>query len=1157
MRQDKHTLALISLLFLYLPSIASSESHRVPLQFPTIQSAINAAKMGDTVLVDEGLYYENIRINKNIVVASWFIADGDRSHIERTVINGSKAKDLSLGSTVTIREGTDSTCAVLGFTITGGSGTYIFAQDDVIGEHWIGGGGVILKDAGGRIAYNIICENVIDPPDSGYFSFGGGIAAEYTSIKKRLPPSVIIEQNIVHNNKCRGVYAEAAGMWVGQPGIVRHNVVMFNYLRSERRNPGGGIYVAMMDEYDIRVEANYVTHNRAGIGGGILVTSAFIRRGRAIFTNNIIAENEALEVGGAANIAEEAYAIFVNNTIVHNKGLASGGGINVTYGAHATLVNNILWNNAADQVSIWGNLQAYNNLSEGGLPGKGNISVDPRFLPGDSLFRLSPESPCIGTGAPTLRILAKEFSMPQKDFLDSLRSLPQGSMPDIGALESPWSHTASSDRILEDQSASVQSHVKLTMFLRQITPTERTSVSREIISAGKIATTIVVNDTAMTSIHTEVPPLSFTLPPGQNLLEVEIVARARDSSEGLNVYYHLKGADPQVRILRRKSSYLYYSYSDLKPGNYQLIIQPQDESMIIGYTNRFSINIAILPYWYQRWWAYVLFAITVLGISSGLYRMRLKRVLLEQRLTNEHLQSEKLNELSQLKSRFLANVSHELRTPLSLITGPVERLLENESNEQEKEQLGLIHRNAQRLMRLIELLLQYSRLESGTIKLRVAHEDILPILRRITGYFSSPASKKHIDLRFTTGQERLTGWIDTEKVEHILQNCISNAIKFTSEGGTIEVCAGMERDHLVLTVTDTGEGIAPEHLPHVFDRFYRVDTTHKTEGTGIGLSLSKELAEIHHGSIQLASKLGKGTVATIRIPLSGYSAKETDTMREILPPVQDQLQVESLRGAADISREADERPIILVAEDNEDARIFIRSQLSRHHQIIEATDGEQALHKTKFQIPDLVISDVMMPKLDGRELCTALKQDERTCHIPVILLTALSEKEDRIKGLNTGADDYLVKPFDAVELQIRVRNLLENRKKLREAFGKTVPLKPGEISMPSLDDVFLGKAISIVTAHMADEGFGVETFAREIFLSRTQLQRKIKAITNLPPSDFIRHLRLQRAKELLEVHTGSISEIADSVGFTNHSYFAKCFQEQFGILPNQVRNHQK
>lgn len=635
----------------------------------------------------------------------------------------------------------------------------------------------------------------------------------------------------------------------------------------------------------------------------------------------------------------------------------------------------------------------------------------------------------------------------------------------------------------------------------------------------------------------------------QNSLSFEFAALDYKDQQQNQYAYYLEGLDQSwINSDRRR----YVTYTNLRPGSYVFRVKGSNNNGVWNEDGA-SLSIIIRSPWWTTWWASALYGVLLASVLFGVYRVRNRRLRLEQELTMEHFQKEKFEEMNQMKSRFLANITHELRTPLTMILGPIEAMLGQTHQPHELEQLGYIHRSARKLLQLIEQLLQFSRLEAGSVKLRVANVQVIPLLRRIVGYYTSQSAKKQIELHFSAPEQSINGYIDSEKIEHILQNCLSNAIKYTPAGGIIHVAVEQQQETLVMTIKDNGIGIAPEHLPHVFERFYRVDDTHKTEGVGIGLSLTKELVEIHRGTILIESEVGTGTIVSVRIPLSSYSP------HEIVQTPPSDLEVRSTvtpMFPAEEQTDQNHKPLILIAEDNDDARGFIRSQLSAEYTILEAQDGEDAMNITKFQIPDLVISDVMMPKKDGRELCAALKNDERTCHIPVVLLTALAEKEDRMKGLTTGADDYLVKPFDANELLTRVHNLLENRKRMREAYGRTVQLKPGEIAVVSLDDKFLKKAVAIVEAHLSEPEFGVELFAHEIFLSRTQLQRKLKAITNLSPGDFIRHFRMLRAKELLEKNSGSIAEVADAVGFNNHSYFAKCFQEQFGILPNQLRIHQ-
>jgi DNA-binding response OmpR family regulator/anti-sigma regulatory factor (Ser/Thr protein kinase) len=531
----------------------------------------------------------------------------------------------------------------------------------------------------------------------------------------------------------------------------------------------------------------------------------------------------------------------------------------------------------------------------------------------------------------------------------------------------------------------------------------------------------------------------------------------------------------------------------------------------------------------------------------------MRRNRLENALALKRVEADKLVEVDRMKSRFFANLSHEFRTPLSLILGPTEQLESTEPESTRKEQLGVIRRNAERLLHMVDVLLQFARVESGTLKLQVSLQLIPHLLRRIVSSFSTAAVKKGIALTADIEPASFDGYIDAEKIEHVLENLLSNAVKFTSSGGRVDVRARRLETELMLEVRDTGLGISSEQLSHLFERFYRVDDSHQYEGTGIGLSLSKELVEMHHGTIELKSSVGAGTVATVRLPLSGY--QEHEIVKQAAPAAGVRRGIpEHIPDAQESSetKNSGEKKLVLVVEDNDDAREYIRSRLSPEFDVVVAVSGAQAWESAIHRIPDVVISDVMMPEMSGYELCARLKQDERTSHIPVILLTALADRTDKIEGLQTGADDYLVKPFDAHELLVRVRNILANRQKIQERFRTSISLKPGEVRVESLNDKFLRKVMSVIEGHIEDEQFGVEQLTREVYLSRAQLHRKLKALTNLSPTDFIRYLRLMRAKDLLEKNGGTVGEVAYQVGFSNHSYFAKCFKEQFGYLPSNI-----
>jgi DNA-binding response OmpR family regulator len=363
-----------------------------------------------------------------------------------------------------------------------------------------------------------------------------------------------------------------------------------------------------------------------------------------------------------------------------------------------------------------------------------------------------------------------------------------------------------------------------------------------------------------------------------------------------------------------------------------------------------------------------------------------------------------------------------------------------------------------------------------------------------------------------------------------------------------------------IIVRDTGIGIPEGELPHIFDRFYQVDgsQTREQEGTGIGLALTKELVELHNGTITVRSAVGKGTEFLVRFP-TGSAHLRADEIKVAQPVIGERALAplespgHAPSGNAGVQTPDGTHPIVLVVEDNIDVRAYIRQYLVQSYQVLEAQDGREGVEKATEAIPDLIISDVMMPKMDGYELCRTLKLDEKTSHVPIILLTAKAGQENKIEGLETGADDYITKPFDAKELLVRVKNLIDLRRKLRERFSVGQVLKPGEIAVTSIDDAFLKKVMGIVEARLGEEGFSVEDLALEAGMSRSQLHRKMTALTGQSPSEFVRYMRLHRAMALLKKNAGTVSEIAYTVGFSGVSYFTKCFREQFGLLPSDVK----
>ncbi len=669
-------------------------------------------------------------------------------------------------------------------------------------------------------------------------------------------------------------------------------------------------------------------------------------------------------------------------------------------------------------------------------------------------------------------------------------------------------------------------------------------------------------------------------------------------------------------------------YTNLPEGNYTFRVRAKNVYEHISEAAVFQFN--ILSPWYRTWWAYSLaiFLLT-LGITAIVrYRERALRhrskhleTVIAQR-TREvrqqrdqlETQAEKLQEMDKLKTRFFANISHEFRTPLALVLGSLEQISEKIKPVELQQKLNTVYRNASRLNQLINQLLDISRLDAKKLPLQVAPGNIVQFINRLVLGFSSWGEQKNISLQFIANETPNNIYFDRDIVEKIINNLLSNALKFTPEGGKISVQLSVDgyqlsvgndqlainnsqsRDDklitdnrslttdnwLIITVKDTGIGIPAELLPHIFDRFYQVDytSTRAYEGTGIGLALTKELVERHYGSITVESEEAEGSKFTVRLPLGSacFAADEIvaensasqngSTHKPVMVPqisnhqtLNHTPETNSATTTEKSERGRSKSQIILIVEDQNEFRTYIRECLlnrSDHpekYRILEAQNGREGLDMAIEQMPDLVISDVMMPKMNGYQLCEALKIDERTSHIPIILLTARAGQEDKLTGLKTGADDYLSKPFDSRELLVRVSNLIEQRQKLQRRFQQQMVLKPSEITVNSMDESFLKKAMLIVEAHIDDEHFQVETFQKEIGLSRSNLHAKLKALTGQSASEFIRTMRLHRAAELIKQNAGTIAEITYQVGFGSQSYFTRCFQKQFGMTPKAFQRN--
>jgi DNA-binding response OmpR family regulator/anti-sigma regulatory factor (Ser/Thr protein kinase) len=530
-------------------------------------------------------------------------------------------------------------------------------------------------------------------------------------------------------------------------------------------------------------------------------------------------------------------------------------------------------------------------------------------------------------------------------------------------------------------------------------------------------------------------------------------------------------------------------------------------------------------------------------------------------------EAEKMREVDEMKSRFFANISHEFRTPLTLIFGPAKDVIDKTKEPDTKQSVVIIKRNASRLYGLVNQLLDLSKLESGKMKLEASEQDIIPLLKGYVLSFSSLAERKKIKLSFNAAEDNLNVYIDRDKVEKIVTNLLSNAFKFTPEGGKIDFTVERLDSYAEIRVADSGMGIAAERLDKIFDRFYQVDGSHTrdSEGTGIGLSLTKELVELHKGKIEVESEYGKGATFKVLLPLgkdhlkpeeiAEKSVQEKSAVTEDETELIPELEKGKKKSGFDILLETNDKPLLLIVEDNIDVRKYVISHLEEEYRLLEAANGEEGLRKALEHIPELIISDVMMPKMDGFELCNKLKTDERTSHIPIILLTAKATSKDKIAGYETGADDYIMKPFDAGMLKVRIKNLVEQRKKLSEHFKKEGLIGIEDKEITSIDKRFLGNVVQIINKYIFDVSFNVEILADEISMSRRNLDRKLIALLGESPSDLIKRIRLTQASKLLTTKSGNISEIALEVGFSNPAHFSNCFREQFGITPSDYQKN--
>ena len=589
-------------------------------------------------------------------------------------------------------------------------------------------------------------------------------------------------------------------------------------------------------------------------------------------------------------------------------------------------------------------------------------------------------------------------------------------------------------------------------------------------------------------------------------------------------------------------------YTNLEPGEYTFEVKAANSDGVWT-KEALALPFQIHTAWWKSWWFYTFAIALISGISYWFYHFQLSRTLAVQK-------SIRLQEINQLKTNLYNNITHEFRTPLTVILGMTENL-KAETRTQQSDKillpLNMIERNGQHLLHLVNEMLDLAKIDSGNLELLLQQADVIPLIKYLTESFHSLAAEKHIDLTIQATEQTLVMDFDADKLAIIVSNLLSNAIKFTPEGGEVAIRLSAAADYFYISIKDNGIGIDTEEIPFVFDRFYQADhsSVRQYQGTGIGLALTKELVTLMNGSIQVESEMGKGSEFIVQLPIQrkailAESPAMISPFSPALSPSDHYFQEESSNGEGNL-------PLVLIIEDHVDVAQYIGTCLQGKYQYVFAANGRDGIEMAFEKIPDLIICDVMMPEKDGFEVCATLKTDERTNHIPIIMLTARVSIEDRLAGLARGADAYLAKPFEKEELWIRLHQLFALRNTLQKKYSEQLFIDPTTDTSVLEEDPFLVRVRAIVMAELADDNFSLKELSEKLHLSRSQLHRKIKAVTGMSTAIFIRTIRLHEAKNILASTHLTISEIAYQVGFKSPVYFSQIFKQTFGESPSEIR----
>jgi signal transduction histidine kinase/ligand-binding sensor domain-containing protein/CheY-like chemotaxis protein/AraC-like DNA-binding protein len=641
-----------------------------------------------------------------------------------------------------------------------------------------------------------------------------------------------------------------------------------------------------------------------------------------------------------------------------------------------------------------------------------------------------------------------------------------------------------------------------------------------------------------------------------NVFAIEFAALNYFNPDKINYQYRMDGFDK--RWINADNKVRKATYTNLDPGDYVFRVRAGSNESWKG--KELTLNINISPPFWKTTWAYILYTLLAVGSLLYLRRRGIQKIRTQFSIEKEREEAQRMHELDLMKIKFFTNVSHEFRTPLSLIMAPVDKILKQIAEPEVQRQLMLVNRNAKRLLNLVNQLLDFRKMEYQELKLHKMNGDIIGFIKDLSFAFTDVADQKSIRFIFDSEIDTYYTSFDHDKIERIMFNLLSNAYKFTHEGGQVSVLINLidKKDTaeqlLEIRVIDTGIGIVADKLGRIFDPFFQNDLPGSmlNQGSGIGLSITKEFVKLHEGQIYVESGFNQGSCFTVLLPLVQLDISVlTDTMMPFdhdteLAPLYSLPKNDSNKESRD-----GKRPTVLLVEDNDDFRFYIKDNLKSAFNVIEAENGKKGWQKALAQHPNLIVSDISMPEMNGIDLCLKIKNDKRTSHIPVILLTALTGEDQQLKGLETGATDYLTKPFNFEILQSKIRNILSQQESMRKTYTKQVEVSPTEMHIDSPDEQFMKKVLILIDSNISNPNFSVEELSNEVFVSRYTLYKKILAVTGKTPNELVRSMRLKRAAQLLETGHLTISQICHKVGFKSQKYFVKMFKAEYNTIPSK------